>query len=412
MNTPSMLLGSALTYIFFHYMFYRMAGEVLESEKISRVKIILLFLCNYALMTTYSVLQINLIINWALIFAFFLLSLLILFRKDKDIETADITAVALIATIVGLSINIIARCCFVLMMDIPLSSLNNNSLDPDNMKRYPVIAAFFISGLILYAMRRSIWKKRLQFIFREHSNMKVFLLLLFVVMGYHVLVLLLFYTPGNDISLKIWGIVPNAFALISVFAIIKFVERFSELNQYREKNRYEREALLKEMHEEEELEETAEADVMTGCKTRAYMEKALRAAMERQAPFLLCFADMDGLKKVNDTWGHEAGDHCIRAVGKVLMEASRFGTDVVARFGGDEFVVLMFSQEPEAMAKRMEEANQRLRSMQETGELRFPVSISYGIACRQEAQTWEELLEISDERMYRMKKQRGAERKQ
>lgn len=91
-------------------------------------------------------------------------------------------------------------------------------------------------------------------------------------------------------------------------------------------------------------------DVMTGLYNRAYFQEELkRLGGGRYYPISILIADLDGLKKTNDTFGHEAGDGLIRRASEVLRAGFR-QEDVVARIGGDEFAVIMLQTDAEAAA--------------------------------------------------------------
>jgi diguanylate cyclase (GGDEF)-like protein len=83
----------------------------------------------------------------------------------------------------------------------------------------------------------------------------------------------------------------------------------------------------------------AEEDHLTGLGNRHFLERFL-GAKDRPADLLVLLADVDGLKSVNDTYGHEAGDALLSTVAATLRESSR-PTDVVVRWGGDEFIILV-----------------------------------------------------------------------
>ncbi|MDY7578211.1 diguanylate cyclase [Herbaspirillum sp. RTI4] len=92
------------------------------------------------------------------------------------------------------------------------------------------------------------------------------------------------------------------------------------------------------------LEYMAHNDSLTGLYNRAYLEDRLKQALEKAerdgSRFVLLFCDLDDFKPINDRFGHEAGDATLREVGKRLLQGRR-RVDIVARFGGDEFVVLL-----------------------------------------------------------------------
>ncbi len=87
-------------------------------------------------------------------------------------------------------------------------------------------------------------------------------------------------------------------------------------------------------------EEQAYTDTLTGLKNRRALDHILPRMVEDRTPFGLLHVDLDFFKEVNDTKGHAAGDLVLQHVAKVLVDSSR-GEDVVARVGGDEFVLVI-----------------------------------------------------------------------
>lgn len=85
-------------------------------------------------------------------------------------------------------------------------------------------------------------------------------------------------------------------------------------------------------------EEQAFSDTLTGLKNRRAMDHFVRRFLDKAVPFGLMNLDLDYFKQVNDTLGHAAGDHVLQKVSEVLISETRDG-DVVARVGGDEFVL-------------------------------------------------------------------------
>jgi diguanylate cyclase (GGDEF)-like protein len=110
---------------------------------------------------------------------------------------------------------------------------------------------------------------------------------------------------------------------------------------------------------EAKINQLARYDVLTDLPNRAFFRDQMDAAvsaLRRRGPFAIHFIDLDEFKEVNDTLGHPCGDELLRAVAERLRSVVR-GTDVVARFGGDEFVVLQHplghAKEAAALAERM-----------------------------------------------------------
>ena len=134
-------------------------------------------------------------------------------------------------------------------------------------------------------------------------------------------------------------------------------------------------------------------------------QEAARAAASHEH-FSILFIDVDDLKRINDTYGHLAGDALLREVSNGLMDAVR-GGDVVARYGGDEFVVLLPSTGPEAaasVAARISDGMTRHRFMAGREVLQIP-GVALGIATfPEDGTTAEDLLAAADATLYRQKR--------
>jgi diguanylate cyclase (GGDEF)-like protein len=85
-------------------------------------------------------------------------------------------------------------------------------------------------------------------------------------------------------------------------------------------------------------------DVLTGLFNRRYMEETLerelRRAVREQGPLGIIMLDLDHFKQLNDTFGHEAGDTVLRALGRCMQELTR-GYDIACRYGGEEFTLIL-----------------------------------------------------------------------
>lgn len=154
-------------------------------------------------------------------------------------------------------------------------------------------------------------------------------------------------------------------------------------------------------------------DELTGLYNRrgllAMAVQQQRVAKRNGSGFSLFFADLDGLKKINDERGHAEGDRALQAAAKALRQSFR-DSDIVARLGGDEFVVLALDtpeQGTEAPYRRLQE---NLKSVAAAAGLAYPLSFSVGVvrAEPERPASIEELLSRADEAMYREKSIRRA----
>lgn len=156
----------------------------------------------------------------------------------------------------------------------------------------------------------------------------------------------------------------------------------------------------------ERLKREAQTDPLTGLSSRRHFEDHFRRELARSRrggrPLSLAMIDVDHLKKINDTYGHVMGDRALEAMGRLLLEVR--ASDVVARYGGDEFIVLMPDttlDEAEAVADRI---RQRLDRFNEERELQFPLSASIGV--RQMTNVDTDIVAEADAAMYRDKRSR------
>jgi len=138
-------------------------------------------------------------------------------------------------------------------------------------------------------------------------------------------------------------------------------------------------------------------DMLTGLYNRAFFDEELeRLANGRMFPMSIVMADVNGLKTLNDTRGHEAGDNLIKLVSRIILSAFR-AEDIVARIGGDEFAVLLPGTDKDVA----EEAVRRIMKSPEI--IDGLVSIAFGIATAENRDQIAEALKLSDERMYQNK---------
>ncbi len=151
----------------------------------------------------------------------------------------------------------------------------------------------------------------------------------------------------------------------------------------------------------ERVRELSQRDPLTGATNRRYFEELAEVELSRMSrnrrPLSLAYIDLDNFKGVNDSLGHAAGDRVLTTVVGVLRENLR-RPDVVARIGGDEFLLLM----PETGAAQVQAVVDRLleacRSAME--ENRWPVSLSIGVATTDQPEKLEELIRLADAQMY------------
>lgn len=134
-----------------------------------------------------------------------------------------------------------------------------------------------------------------------------------------------------------------------------------------------------------------------------------KTANRHKTPLSLLMIDIDNFKSFNDTYGHQAGDHCIRRVAQVIGKSVLRGTDFVARYGGEEFSIILPATDARGahtVAERVRHHVQLLRLMHKTSPASEYVTVSVGVATAlpsKEGSSIQELIEAADKALYRSK---------
>lgn len=211
---------------------------------------------------------------------------------------------------------------------------------------------------------------------------------------------------ANERKLFFTSLATSLLAIIVAVTIAYAIYRIN-LRRAREEN-----VRLEQMVAErtEELKRISQTDKLTGLANRCYLEEQLDIEFKRAArykfPLTLAVLDLDHFKKVNDTYGHLAGDAVLREVGSRLRAELR-ETDFVGRFGGEEFVVILTNTELDGSLKLAE----ILRRLVEECPVHFegqnlPVTASIGVAqmCASQ-ESYKEIFADADRALYLAKEQ-------
>lgn len=175
----------------------------------------------------------------------------------------------------------------------------------------------------------------------------------------------------------------------------------------------ERELLLEELRSKNEiLNFVSERDELTQIKNRrGFMEQAMKMnRIYKNRKAIILFADMDGLKQINDNYGHAAGDIAICACADILKKAAGVN-GIAGRLGGDEFALMMIGDETRAI-ELMETVQKEIAMYNAQGKNKFAIDMSVGcqiVLCTEELSI-PMVLEKADKIMYEEKKKKGKAR--
>lgn len=163
--------------------------------------------------------------------------------------------------------------------------------------------------------------------------------------------------------------------------------------------------IIKNASKYDEVFNRSQIDHLTGLPNKAYLVDRLEEGIvfcgRKGMPLCVLFFDLDGFKQVNDTYGHLVGDEVLYKAARALKTSFR-RTDVIGRYGGDEFVAIMFDTSINEGIKVM---NRAVKAVEQIWKPKPLITVSAGLSTYPvDGVTVEELLGKADFKMYEQKK--------
>jgi diguanylate cyclase (GGDEF)-like protein len=164
------------------------------------------------------------------------------------------------------------------------------------------------------------------------------------------------------------------------------------------------------------LEDRLNHDKLTSLKNRGYFEEKSKAFLvntekikqdnRRQwtgfNDISFLFFDIDHFKKINDTYGHDIGDEVLKKVADLLKSSLRVG-DIVARWGGEEFVAILLGAKEKDAKTKAEEIRKKVEEMSFDNPADLKITMSIGVAEFEIGKNFEDMVKHSDEALYKAK---------
>ena len=399
-------LLTAAAYFYYNQNYFNFIRKQLQLPERRAGLIFLFFLLNYLIFMVFSSLEFHLITNW-LCFAVLLFGESVIYsRGDKQCALFS----TLTGIIHGLAINISCRSAMAIITGESLKNFDNHIYSSQNLKAVPVFVGFVMAGAAMQLLSRPRFQDGLRLIMKYRRRQAFLLELLMGLFFYLFLNLLVYSTPINSLLLKGWSIKSSLFSIVGFFVGIWYTWRICVLTDYREKNLSMEQELENHRLEEPQLLQKALRDPLTGLYNRQHAFDVINEMLCGGSDFTVCFADLDGLKEMNDQYGHEEGDRYIRTVTGQLQIACRSERDILFRYGGDEFLMIFAGADTEVVEKRMEEILQRLAEQGEKERFLMPLSFSYGVVGSSQFDDADRLIQAADQKMYRQKKEKHRAR--
>ena len=185
---------------------------------------------------------------------------------------------------------------------------------------------------------------------------------------------------------------------------------YEELTVSEEELQSNLEEITKKEEERLGLAAMSKTDELTGLYNRRgfiqLSKQSISLALEMGKKGLIIYGDMDGLKRINDTHGHETGDRAIKAMASIIKKCFR-NTDICARLGGDEFAITAINISTNIYEINVKKLQQECSSWSKSQAQSIELSISLGyVEFSNEQSDFDELLNIADQALYNEKRRK------
>lgn len=170
-------------------------------------------------------------------------------------------------------------------------------------------------------------------------------------------------------------------------------------------------SFVSKIKENELLAMSAMIDPLTGLYNRLYFDELSKESFEelKAHELYVLFLDLDGFKLINDTYGHDEGDYILQTISRRLRQSVR-SDDIIIRYGGDEFIILLNLHKEEDIKKAAKRLLHQVTIVEESSDKQYKLSASIGIAHYDLSSGYslEEYVKLSDQAMYKVKEQGGG----
>lgn len=141
-------------------------------------------------------------------------------------------------------------------------------------------------------------------------------------------------------------------------------------------------------------------DYLTGVMTRENFEDVMSGYLKKNFNFIIIIGDVDNFKMVNDTYGHRAGDQVLKSIGKILNNSVR-NTDIVGRYGGEEFIICLLENDIDNAYKIVERIRNKIQNtIIKVDDNMFNVTMTFGLSSYNIQKEYDEVIEEADKALY------------
>lgn len=238
------------------------------------------------------------------------------------------------------------------------------------------------------------------------------LLLMYLIVHLPFLFFLPYFQKSSDI---LWANCINSTTFLIISWMISCIRYKNQVDDFNNRK------IIQKKNDElkrvnQKLEKLSQIDSLTGIFNRFVFDKTIEAEWDRCKryfiPLSLIMIDIDFFKAFNDSYGHQAGDDCLRQVSRVLSSSARRSSDTVARYGGEEFAVVLTHMEKESALEFAEQLRKKVEQLaipHMYSSISNYITISLGICTviPSDMLSIEQFIKTADEALYEAKKCRN-----
>lgn len=378
------------SYYLFSNEFFQFSAEIKEQKVPYGIRFAC-FMCIYAWFMIASILELPLVVNWLVFLLLLGLEVRIVFSFDTMVSCA----LSMFCTIMGLAVNVFLRSLTAIIVKVPLSYFDETL---SYFKPYPIFGGFMFMAILLHIMRRTHFSGQLEQMLHYRKSLVFYTWTEVSIYLFLIIQLLAFSQTGNEMGIKTWGMKSAVFSGVVLMIAIVYSLRVASLHYYMQKQHEVRDQLIQEKEDVNKLWELAYTDMLTGCSNRQLLDKRLEEYAGYGSNITLAFIDVNGLKRINDQYGHLEGDACLISVVRILKERADGLNIDLFRYGGDEFVMMSNTLSQQDLTKLLMEVDEYMK----TEEGPYSKSISYGVV-HGDCTEYQKLIVDADDIMYRYK---------
>ncbi len=400
-----MFIYLLLSFMGYHFVYFSYCSYIFNSNKFPLNKGIVCGIINFIFWYVY-VFHIDIVYEPLI----FVLYAIILALETKFVFKVKLVHMLFIS--VTFCINLFAK----RMVFLAIGALMEGGIKTETMvtvDNTAIVASisFLVSISTINSARSLVPRNSLDTILSDSKNIS------FLTAAFSLLYVMLFVNlmticiETGDNALLYLYIILGSFSIFAFAVFIIFAHSLAELRistdtyeKISKKNSEEKEVL-------KELEKEAITDDLTSLYTRDYVNITIDKLIAENKEVFIAFIDLDNLKVVNDSYGHDEGDFYIITVAKLINEY--FREDVICRYGGDEIIVVGQYLNEQDITLKLIKCYAAVNAIPKMYKKEYQTSISYGVAYKQtyENISADELIAIADARMYELKKNKNKHRK-